>query len=427
MTGRASTTQRYDIDIVDIPPVFKVTHSGTDLEAVMDIDLVLSKWKDILKKNINYLNRHSLSYVPVESDALTIVFWSKPTRVGVIDTTRSLFGIYLPDGQRDSAPFNDEDRAMGTILSDDDGIEFGLIVGSTLYINFDLPHERGESTRQLLERIMEKYAEEVGAVNNEEVAMRKKKEETEAQLRAGKVLGDLLSYGSRSELTNLKYLEGEYAAKIERLQTTLQENIRDMVLNAERIKQLEAMNGTETKVARELKSLKRVKGVKKVTTRTDTLRVLTEHVFISTETNTYDIGEFSIEFGPGGELKIFNTTRKVTRRDGRKLDHPHINVGTPCWGSARDIITLAAQGEIAMAVAQILEFLYIYTPGEAWYSIDEWPLASPPSRPVDTGTQVQTEPLVLVGLLPDDQRSIDLAELDDIDEDEQPEREEVPF
>lgn len=390
---------------VDMAYEYKVTHSGDNLEARLDIDLVLNRWKDILKKNIHYTNQHSESYAPGESDILTIVFWSIPTRRMNNSTIHSLFDISISEGQGDATLFNDEDRAMGTVLSDDDGIEFGLIVGSTLYINFDLPHVAGEHTQQLLERIMQKYAEEVGALNNEEVAMRKKKEETEAQLRAGKVLSNLLSYGSRSELTSLKYLEGEYATKIERLQSSLQENIRGMVLNAKRIKQLETMDGTETKAARELKSIKRVKGVKRVTTRTDTLRVLTEHVFISTETNTYDIGEFSIEFGPGGELKIFNTTRKVIRRsDNRKLDHPHINGGVPCWGSARDIITLAAQGEIAMATAQILEYLNIYTPGDAWYPIDEWPLVEKPVDENEQREQVQMSPL------PENEGLIDLAE-----------------
>lgn len=406
MTATEFNRENYVVG-VDMASEFKVTWYGGDLEARLDIDLVLNKWKDILKKNIHYLNGHSEQYAPVQSDCLTIVFWSRPVNIDRIRATvGNLFGIHIPGYQRDALQFSDEDKAMGMVLSDDDGVEFGLIVDSMLYINFDLPHLKGEHTQQLLERIMQKYAEEVGAIKNEEVTMRKKKEETEAQLRAGKVLEELLSFGSRSELTNLKYLEAEYTERIERLQNSLRENIRGMVSNAQKIKQLETMNGTEVKAMRELRSIKRVKGVKKVTTRTNVLRVLTEHVFIRTETNTYDIGEFSIEFGPGGELKIFNTTRKVIRRsDNRKLDHPHINGGTPCWGSARDIITLAAQGEIAMATAQILEYLNIYTPGDAWYPIDEWPLVEKPTDENEQREQVQMSPL------PENEGLIDLAEL----------------
>ena len=116
---------------------------------------VLLEFSKLLGVEICVSNPHGIECEPkTEEGKLFIRFWSTPTRVRNT-TFVELFGIPIPgSGQRDGR----ESTGTGVPLVDPISRKvFGEIHGGTLYILFDLPHERYSEIEKLMGQILQHF------------------------------------------------------------------------------------------------------------------------------------------------------------------------------------------------------------------------------------------------------------------------------
>lgn len=374
----------------------------SDVDHNVGIERVLKQYAQTLKKNIWYSCPHHEEQSPnphLPPDTIEILFWctSEHMRSDTSDGSRVYFGIETDsNGHGDTFYFPSGYESQPGVYQDPQGHNVLQVIGNTLYVFFDLPHSE-HNQAELMTALMELYA---STLDPKEVAMRKKVSETAAQKRVGEVLALTLANIPNTEIAREKNNLQSYEQKVETYQIEMMSYMRKLVQSRLRLQQLEATKGNlETRVNRELKSIKKIKGVKKLTTRMNTLRVMTETIYIETPVAKYEIGEFALEYGQDGTLKIINQTRRVdyASRTERPLDHPHVRQGDPCWGNMSEIMQYVLSGEIAMATAMIMEYLKNYTQGDAWAPLDQWPkVLDTPTGTVLAGNTGQTE-LNLVG------------------------------
>lgn len=385
-----------------IEPEYTVTCTNpSDITNRTDLEILLREYAQKLQRHIKYSCPHGEYKEPnpyLPDNTLEILFWSAPIQLtpkNYYDEQISYFGIETErSGQGDTFRMTDECRSIGTVFKDEQGMEVIQVVGNTLYVLFDLTHSSYHQI-ELMTAIMELY---MSASNPEEVEMRKKVKETKAQARVGEVLTLALVNIPDQELTREKINLMEYERKVLSYQNETMNYMRRLVAAKQKIAQLEASKGNvELKVKRELKSIKKIKGVEKLTTRMNTLRVMTDMIYIENDVAKYEIGKFALEFNVG-ELKIINQTRKINydRRSDRPLDHPHVRDGIPCWGNMAPIMEYAQSGEIAMCVSMVMEYLRNYTQGDAWAPLDQWPkVIDTPNGTVVVNSEGQQEMLGL--------------------------------
>lgn len=349
-------------------------YSTYNLEALSNIHPVLNEYAAILRRDIYFCNTHGELKAPYLGDALHIYFWSRPSHdFSDRFETGHAYGYELTAGQRDTVIPSLEDQELGEMLHDTEGHPVALVVQSTLYILFDLPHEPGRHTESIMREIMEAY---IKSGNPEEVEMRKRAVLTKAQERVPEVLKQLITSQAQQQTVKVRRAITNLENQITEYQGIMQHSLGKLVAEQKMLRILEAETSGETAAAKEIAALKRIKKVTRISTRQDRLIVELDTVYLTTETARYKIGKFQIEFGPEHHFRVKNTTGKI-----RDYDHPHVRDGEPCLGTMKDMLLYAYSGEIALAVMTTIDFLHTLTPESVYHAVDAWPEVENFKRP----------------------------------------------
>lgn len=252
----------------------------------------------------------------------------------------------------------------GIVLTDGD-IPYAEIVGSTLYVLFDLPHS--ECSCSAVSRIMEKILEEahphLGMISAE-ISF------DPAENRAVFAERIVESSASRQECLDrdMQRLDGAVQDRMKDLAKAVRERrdtaLRQQILSGSDLSSLEEM----------FDSITALPDVDRATVTGGMLRVFTTPVIIQHNGRNRDIGEFEmqISFQPGVMIRLQNKTRRVGN-----CDHPHIANGNPCWGNIGAMVSqLHGEGRMLDLVQLLILFLKSYhEDGVPHLRIDKWPRA----------------------------------------------------
>jgi len=252
----------------------------------------------------------------------------------------------LVDDQRSCVP---PDSSRGGVLSDAAGRPVAQVVGRTVWILFRMHASASKITFSVLRNILDRawpLLQDASAqavyeepVNLELVASQYATFRSHAARTEAATMRDELLVNAR-ELREF----GEKIVALERRRMMASATIQAM-------EQLASSNGTGA--ATEFGHLIKMPGVKKILVVDDALVVYTAPM----EIRGTPIGSFSIRVTARGAVAIKNLTNPKTL-DGRRIDHPHVTAGEPCWGNIQHGISqMLGRGQYPEAVQVIMSYL----------------------------------------------------------------------
>ncbi len=416
-TRRPNTNPRYTLttDGLTIEPVRPVQdriYNAYDMgygnmETGDIIRPLLFELANELKKDIYYGNPHEDIVPPLErtDGSLTWLFWSAPQPCNT-EYKLTAFGMTLNGGQKSSLRIEDLDSEVGDLYKDDDGVAVMLVCGDTVYIPFDLPHQNSRyegigNHDVLMGKLIELYK---STLDPKEVEMRRVAAATVGAKNVPLVLKTLMFSNDEGRRRDLQVM---ISNRDERLHA-LEESMKTVILERRRyLNDLNALNANtdqDAQVEKVIRSLGKLHGIDKVTSRTgNKLIIQTEPVFIDTTLARYNLGRYSIEL-ESGRLKIKAIDKPTKPEYQGRSDHPHVLGGEPCLGNMKEIYDFIAQGDVVMTVASTLEFLHSYNPDSAYTQIDMWERVAVMKDGVMTDIKTE-EPVELVGVIYPGERS----------------------
>lgn len=390
---------------VDTPAPEEKVYQATRLvggfngDGESDIHPVLFEFANVLKRNIEYSTPHSEGRTVYKGPNLRIYFWSYPTtttggralyRMSSNRMPSRVYGVELISGQSDryipeSWLGADASRLElpenQFILYDDLGTITALVVDDTMYVLFDLPHAKGMGTRSIMRGIMEGFMD---ASDPERREMRKKVAAAKADALAAQVAADLLNAGIKQRIESLKLDFSSAQRNVDEYGLAVQNNARAMASAREQIQALESR--IKPDMAEEIERLRALPRVQRVTTESGRLIVYTDDIFITTATAKYRIGPFKLRFGGERVMDMVNVELE-SKGTPYTLDHPHVRNHMPCLGNYGGLME-AATTDFVLATVLAFHFLESYSSGDAFNSIDQWPLAERLVEPTQEGTVV---------------------------------------
>lgn len=342
-----------------------------DGENIQERDLiepVLKEFANRIGKNITVSNPHGERRDPYSGRDfdLCIYFWCSPIERTERDQLSCAYGYFTQRDQGDSFDLSvDWDETDGVRIVDPEGNNVALIVGTTLYILFDLPHEGhgGEinNADKMLKLILEDYyLYFTDKTRFDKVMQERFRPSAERKfLRAYReVLVDRTSH-------SLEYTNAKIADIKERLQWAVGERKKllchDIRAPIDDAKILE--------VYRRLCKLSVTGTVRMIY---DGICVPVGQIDIEYDDVVYDIGEFDVVVNfIDAEVSCINRTRIIAGEY-----HPHVDMsGNCCLGDASEGIELLMKAMEAEAVVLIMiEFLKSYSDDNPFEEIESWPI-----------------------------------------------------
>lgn len=339
----------------------------TNMEAGPWIEPVLKEYAFKYGTDIMATNPHGKPVAPtlkLPKDKTNIFFWSHPTQKSQGEKMHRVFDLYCQGGMADIIVPADSDFDYLY----DGMVAVACVVERNLYILFDMPHINDspaltkEAYLETLQKILDWAFEEMnGEVNN--------------TTRLGRALAKTAAMLYERQLQAAKRAIELHQADIVTHTMALNQSIADIAARRNEAQNLElTIQGIEAKANQDVVSLKKTKGLKRITTRSGFILAETEMITLkSPQTGLwYKIGEFTIEFRNNAAYVINKTLRLYG-----EIDHPHVKRGLVCYGATK-IQEYYASGDVVMALHGILEILHTYNQGDAFASLDEWPEAETP-------------------------------------------------
>lgn len=351
---------------------FNVEKTGGDLETWDTMLPILEEFSKQIKKDIHVCNPHgrSTSGISNAKNKLSIVFWSHYNSF----TSRGFpycFGRIMKNGATDGClpnKFNDK----GIVLKDDDDVVFGEIIGSTLYVFFDLPHQTSDGARFCLEKVIEAYLK-VGLMSKEEYEKYLEKEIKKKQKIAKEKYVKACSRRYNETLNNLKEQIPKFEKKINDFSEGISECVRNRAEALEQLEFFEAQFGSQTdRYGNEFDNLLNVDKVEDVFIEDAYIIVITKEIEINYEDQTYLMGTYKVKIPIGrGNLYIIRIEGTI-----EGCYHPHVNGdAAPCLGNiATGLAKLIGQYEFAAAVQVILNFLSEVNKDDWYARVTVWPV-----------------------------------------------------
>ncbi len=385
--GLTLLTPTPDGGIAEVAGVYAVIRESVDnLERWGEIEPVLREFASTLHRNILVQNPHGRSSEPSHDNAsLSIRFWSCPTD----DMHRAIrreraCGIVLADGQRDGC----EPSNKGIVLVDHEGISVAEVVGSTLYVLFDLPHSRnaGKLMRLILELVIDENALNGKGVREVDPADQRTR---------------YIEMCQRRFNASVKSVEGDIAEKqveLDRLTVEIVRLAREAAALRVQAHALEAgrdawANEMRERFAVEYDKLIATPHVRSVVIDGQTVSVLTDTIFMEYQGKRYELGDYRIDIAFDGTLSIKNT--RVEELTGQLFyHHPHVFQDrysgrmSVCLGNiGPGVYKLIGAHEYAVAVQILIRFLHSLTEGGGAYTrylVDHWkPIPAEPTPQPD--------------------------------------------
>lgn len=352
------------------------THYGNNSDYYLEgwdyINPIANKFAESFKTYLRISNPHGISAKPnkQEKDKLYVFFYSCPQTENnpTKKTFTKVFGIDLSADQG----MGFEPSTLGLNIMDDDQVVAQYLEG-TLYILFDLPHERSIKTKLIWRRILEEFATQVliGTASKDQKNVLAKK------------------FGQFKYFDFKTALEKQNKRNTDRLQSVINELNRDIDhFTAEIVSKSRELNGlveTQNK-AKQLsvdfnpimEKIQKINGIEKVeydeVGGKPILIFYTRPIEITHEGKTYLMGKYYIEVyfdGDNGGVRIHNLSKKIRGQ----FDHPHIEMGRCCLGNIKSVIPqLIAEYKFDDLILYLIAFLESYNVHGAYKYIENWPV-----------------------------------------------------
>lgn len=354
-----------------MPGIPTVTIERRKIDEADLIEPILNDFARKINKSlvVSCPHGHATESYRGHEDDLCIYFWSRPYEGEYEEHHLSrAYGFSLKESQGDGFLVDKDFLYPGTIITDPTGNEVALIVEKTLYILFDLPHNRGTSPDKILELILADYY--LYLTDKEGF-------EKEIQSRLSKLPQERFIELYRNALEKVDEDEIEdFEGRICQLRTELSLAVRDRRIALEK-KSLVLVNdkiASDEKIERIFERLCKLSITGKITVSESIVVVPVGQIDIEFEGVVYDIGEFEVKIDlEDCSVLCVNKTRKINR-----CYHPHVeDDGNCCLGDASyGIGVLLGDLELETVVLMMIEFLKSYSPEGAYHDaeIEEWPI-----------------------------------------------------
>lgn len=300
-------------------------------------------------------------------------------------TFPAVCGYPLSPGRRAAWSVSGRNR-WGRPLQDAEGQTVGLLLGTDVYVLFDLLGQE-LPIACLLGRAILDLSLEVGygllpvltglGPATLEARLRRLRQATEMEgLRAS-----ALWRARRPEQGEASGIEsGALEAELQELEVNLHTSGRQMrdlehrLLKAQRrLSELEQYQAVPDALGRDFDRIAGLPGVVEVRVTDGVLQVFTDSIVIEYGFRHYRLGRFRLDLYFDGRVFLRNLTDRY-----ETYDHPHVENGRPCLGNIQEWVQrLLAQREFAAATEVLLQYLRTVNPADWRKAVTVWTETSP--------------------------------------------------
>lgn len=270
----------------------------------------------------------------------------------------------------------------GRALQDGEGQTVGLLLGTDVYLLFDLLGQEPELARILVRAVLDLSLEGGRAFlpvltglgpATLEVRLRRLRQATEVEALRASALWRARTPEQRETP------EGEAEAlahELDELGLSLRASGRQMrdlerrLRTAERrLSELEQPQVSAEALARDFDRIATLPGVSDLEVSDGAVRVFTDTIVIEYASRRYRLGRFRLDLHFDGRVSLRNLTGRY-----ETYDHPHVDNGRPCLGNIQEWIQrLLAQREFAAASEVLLQYLRTVNPADWRKAVTFWP------------------------------------------------------
>jgi len=371
-----------------IQPDLKSENSGSIEASVDALPPVLAEYSQALGVPVRLEVPRRRIARPRGRRGWTLHPFAMPGRAGWLDLGReappmtfaTACGYPLPPGRQAAWAVSGRTR-LGRPLRDGEGQTVALLLGTDVYILFDLLGQEPPLAR-LLGRAVLDLSLEAGysllltvtglGPATLQWRLRQLRQATEMEGLEVSALWRVLDL-RQGEVSGV---DGEgLEAELRRVEVTLRTSGRRMremecrLLQAQRrLSQLTQWQGAGEALAREFDRMATLPGVVEVGVRDGVLQVFTEPVVVEYGSRRYRLGRFRMDLHFDGRLFLRNLTNRY-----ETYDHPHIENGRPCLGNIQEWVhRLLAQGEFGAATELLLQYLKTVNPADWRKAVTHW-------------------------------------------------------
>lgn len=269
-------------------------------------------------------------------------------------------------------------------LTEPDGQTVAELLGTNLYILFDLPGQPPPLASLLFRRVLDVALDAVGdglrALSFHGAArlraarehLRRRTGSEELRWVEATTAPAPLSRPVASREEERRLLERERDALRRRLKeysTRVTAETRRLRDSLRRLRGIEASLAEPTAHAEQFDILLGIPEVRHVDVRRGVLRVFTDTLYAACAGKRYRLGRYRIDIRLDGGLYIRNLTDRF-----ETYDHPHIDDGRPCLGNIQEwVAQLVNSGQLVAAAQVLIEYLKTVNPQDWRKSIAFWP------------------------------------------------------
>lgn len=371
-----------------IPPDVKSGISRPAAESLETLSPILAEYTEALGLPVRLEVPHRRVSRPRARRAWTLHPFALPGRAGWLGvgpevrpaTFMTVCGYSLSPGRRSAWAVAGRNQ-WGRPLQDGEGQTVGLLLGTDVYLLFDLLGQEPTITR-LVGRAMLDMSLEAGyslllvltglGPATLEVRLRRLRQATEVEgLGASALWRSRSAAGGEAPGAETEAL-AEELRELEVHVRTSGRQMRDLerrLLQAQcRLAKLEQHQASSDTLGREFDRIASLPGVAEAWVREGAVHVLTERIVIEYGFRRYRLGRFRIELHFDGRLFLRNLTDRY-----ETYDHPHIENGRPCLGNIQEWVQrLLAQREFAAATEILLQYLRTVNPADWRKAVTFW-------------------------------------------------------
>lgn len=272
-------------------------------------------------------------------------------------------------------------HSWGRPLQDTEGQTVGLLLGTDVYLLFDLLGQEPSIARVVGRAVLDLSLEAgysllllltgLGPATLD-ARLRRLRQATEVEGLGASALWRVPGAELRDPSgTEIEALEGELRELSGTLRTSgrqMRDLERRLGLAQRRLTELaDDQNRPETR-ARDFDRIVAMPGVEDVGVSDSVLQVFTEPIVIEYGFRRYRLGRYRLDLYFDGRLFIQNLTDRYDT-----YDHPHVESGRPCLGNIQDWVQrLLAQREFAAATEVLLQYLRTVNPSDWRKAITFW-------------------------------------------------------
>lgn len=295
-------------------------------------------------------------------------------------TFATVCGYPLPTGRQRAWAVPGRTR-WGRPLQDGEGQTVGLLLGTDVYVLFDLLAQEPPLACFLGRAVLDLSLEAGYGIlltvtglgpATLEARLRQLRQGTEIEGLEVSALcrvldaeqGEIAGIGGEAQEAELRRLE--VSLRISGRQ--MREMERRLLLAQRRLLELTQQQATTKALAREFDRIATLSGVADVGVREGVLQVFTEPIVVEYGFRRYRLGRFRMDLHFDGRLFLRNLTNRY-----ETYDHPHIENGRACLGNIQEWVhRLLSQGEFAAATELLLQYLKTVNPADWRKAVTHW-------------------------------------------------------